>query len=49
MDNEQNNTYDTIQENEISNENNITLEDNYINQSNINEINLMNGKTIHMY
>jgi hypothetical protein len=39
MDNEQNNTYDTIQENEISNENNITLEDNYINQSNINEIN----------
>jgi len=33
MDNEQNNTYDTIQENEISNENNITLEDNYINQS----------------
>lgn len=45
MDNEQNNTYDTIQENEISNENNITLEDNYINQSNINEINLMNSKT----
>lgn len=38
MDNEQNNTYDTIQENEISNENNITLEDNYINQSNINEL-----------